>query len=175
MAPQVLCGHHPYVEIELDILVVNAIIEGVRPEKPEGAASLGFTENLWRILEQCWVEDRSARPSVEDILPYLNDATLHWYTGTATLGNGGSGPISVQAQAQTQFSTQTGSPLTGAGGSGNGGWNPNDPSRFPSQQSTYTSLGPPSMCLLNGCNKRVFVDEVTRSSGEYYCSQRHRE
>ena len=110
----------------MDILVVNAIIEGVRPEKPEGAARLGFTENLWRILEQCWLEDRSARPSVEDILPYLNDATLHWYTGTATLGNGGSGPISVQAQAQTQFSTQTGSSVTGR--SGNGGWNPNDPS-----------------------------------------------
>ena len=175
MAPQVLCGHHPYVGIELDILVVNAIIEGVRPEKPEGAARLGFTENLWRILEQCWLEDRSARPSVEDILPYLNDATLYWYAGTATPGSGGSGPTSVQAQAQTQFLTQTGSSLTRAGGSGNSGRNPNDSSYFPLQQSTLTSSGPPSTCLLDGCNKPAFVDEVANSSGEYYCSQRHRE
>ena len=78
MIPEVLCGHHPYVEIQSGVFVVNAIMEGVRPEKPEGAARLGFTDGLWRVLEQCWLEDRGARPSVEDILPPLNDATIHW-------------------------------------------------------------------------------------------------
>ncbi|KAF9642387.1 kinase-like protein [Thelephora ganbajun] len=78
---EVLCGHHPYVKTQLDILVVNAIMEGVRPEKPEGATRLGFTEKLWRILESCWLEDRNARPSVDDILHCLNDAAAHWYVG----------------------------------------------------------------------------------------------
>ncbi|KAF9644629.1 kinase-like protein, partial [Thelephora ganbajun] len=77
---EVLCGYHPYVEIQSDILVVNAIMEGVRPEKPEGATRFGLSEKLWRILESCWLEDRSARPSVEDILPCLNDAAARWYT-----------------------------------------------------------------------------------------------
>ncbi|KAF9649119.1 hypothetical protein BDM02DRAFT_3186537 [Thelephora ganbajun] len=77
---EVLCGHHPYVEIQSDILVVNAIMEGVRPEKPVGATHLGFTEKLWRILESCWLEDRSARPSVEDILFCLSDVVMYWYT-----------------------------------------------------------------------------------------------
>ncbi|KAF9649103.1 hypothetical protein BDM02DRAFT_3167185 [Thelephora ganbajun] len=79
---EVLCGHHPYVEIQSGNLVVYAIMEGVRPQKPEGATRLGFTEKLWRILESCWLEDRSARPSVEEILPCLNDAAAHWYMGT---------------------------------------------------------------------------------------------
>ena len=76
---KVLCGHHPFLEIPSDILVVNAIMEGVRPEEPEGAVRLGFSNELWRIVELCWLEDRSARPSVEDIISCLNDAAAFWY------------------------------------------------------------------------------------------------
>ena len=84
MTPQVLCGHRPYIDVVSDILVIDAVLSGVRPEKPKGAARLGFTNDLWRILERCWLGNRSTRPSVEEILPYLNDATLHWYLNTVT-------------------------------------------------------------------------------------------
>ena len=79
MTSQVLCGYHPYVEIQSDILVVNAVMEGVRPEEPEGVMRLGFTKELWGTIERCWLEDRSARPNVEDILSCLNDAAVRWY------------------------------------------------------------------------------------------------
>jgi len=61
-----------------DILAVNAIMEGVRPNKPEGAKQLGFSNQLWGTVERCWLEDRNARPRVEDILSSLNDAVLFW-------------------------------------------------------------------------------------------------
>jgi hypothetical protein len=77
--PQVLCGHHPYIEIQLDIQVVNGIMNGVRPKKPEGAKGLGFSNELWGTVELCWREDRNARPVVEDILSSLKDATAFWY------------------------------------------------------------------------------------------------
>ena len=80
--PQVLCGHHPYNDVVSDTLVIDAIVRGARPKKPKGAARLGFTNDLWRILERCWLGNRSARPSVEEIIPYLSDAVLHWYTRT---------------------------------------------------------------------------------------------
>ena len=60
-------------------MVVNKIMEGVRPRKPEGAKSLGFNNELWETVELCWLEDRNARPSVEDILSSLNEATACWY------------------------------------------------------------------------------------------------
>lgn len=64
--------------------VMGAIAEGVRPDKPENLTRLGFTEALWEIVGQCWLEDRTARPGVEDILSCLNSA-LPWYTrGRAT-------------------------------------------------------------------------------------------
>ena len=74
-----LCGHHPYVEIQSDIMVVNEILEGVRPKKPEEAKSLGFNDELWGTVELCWLEDRNARPVVEEILSSLNDATAFWH------------------------------------------------------------------------------------------------
>jgi hypothetical protein len=60
-------------------MVVNEILKGVRPKKPEGAKRLGFSDELWRIAERCWLEDRNARPSVEDILYSLNETTEFWY------------------------------------------------------------------------------------------------
>jgi len=59
--------------------VVNAIMEGIRPEKLKGAARLGFSNELWRIVELCWSENRNARPRIEGILSCLDDATAFWY------------------------------------------------------------------------------------------------
>ena len=73
-----MCGHHPYLEFQSDILAVNAIVEGIRPKKPEEAKRLGFSDELWRMVELCWLEDRNARPVVEDILSCLNDAATVW-------------------------------------------------------------------------------------------------
>ena len=73
-----LCGHHPYVEVQSDIMVVIQIMEGVRPMKPEEAKRLGFSDELWRTIELCWLEDRDARPIVQDILSSLKDATAFW-------------------------------------------------------------------------------------------------
>ena len=43
---------------------MGEIVEGGRPEKPEDILRLGFTEELWGTIEQCWLEDREARPGV---------------------------------------------------------------------------------------------------------------
>jgi hypothetical protein len=61
-------------------MVVNEIMEGVRPRKPEGAKHLGFSDELWRTVELCWLQDRNARPKVEAILLCLNDAATFWDT-----------------------------------------------------------------------------------------------
>ena len=73
-----LCGHHPYLEFHSGILAVNAIVEGVRPIKPEGAKRLGFNDELWRTVELCWSEDRNVRPGVGDIHSCLSDAAALW-------------------------------------------------------------------------------------------------
>ena len=53
-------------------------MEGVRPKKPEMATRLGFSDELWGTVELCWLQDRNARPGVEEILSSLNDAVEFW-------------------------------------------------------------------------------------------------
>jgi len=55
-------------------------MEGIRPIKPERAKRLGFSDELWRTVEMCWLEERNARPGVGDILSCLDDAVAFWYT-----------------------------------------------------------------------------------------------
>jgi hypothetical protein len=57
-------------------MVVNQTVEGVQPKKPKGAKRLGFSNELWGAVEQCWPEDR---PGVGDILSSLNETTAFWY------------------------------------------------------------------------------------------------
>lgn len=71
---QVLCGHVPYHNLSNNEVVILAIIEGDRPRKPDNVTHLGFTEELWDTVKQCWLEDWRARPGVEEILSSLNGA-----------------------------------------------------------------------------------------------------
>ena len=75
---QVLCGEVPYWEITNEAGVMLAITRGDRPQKPEAMENLGFTNQLWELVEQCWSADTSARPDVRTILSHLNHAAWSW-------------------------------------------------------------------------------------------------
>ena len=75
---QVLCGNAPYWEITNEPAVINAIINGEKPQKPEAMEKLGFTDELWGLIERCWSVDASARPDVRTMLSHLNHATWSW-------------------------------------------------------------------------------------------------
>lgn len=73
-----LLGNRPYWEFANEEQVVYTIMEGHRPKKPNMAESLGFTNELWKTLQQCWLTDTNARPDVKTILSHLNHATWAW-------------------------------------------------------------------------------------------------
>ena len=83
---QVLCGYVPYHDMPRGLAIMTAISEGVRPEKPENAMDLGFTEALWETVEKCWAGDRSARPDVKEILSCLSGTPLPRRAGRLTAG-----------------------------------------------------------------------------------------
>ena len=75
---QVLCGTPPYWEIQNIGAVIIAIMNGGRPRKPEAMESIGFTNEMWEIIQRCWSVDLSARPDVGTVLSHLNHATWSW-------------------------------------------------------------------------------------------------
>ena len=63
-----LCGYEP----------VAAVARGERPEKPLDAESIGLSPTLWGLIESCWSDSSSARPTARQLLEYLLPASLTW-------------------------------------------------------------------------------------------------
>ena len=64
---EVLSEQPPFAR-DKDFIVMRKVIEGQRPERPEGP---WFTDGLWGILEQCWLPRPQDRPTVDVVLECL--------------------------------------------------------------------------------------------------------
>jgi len=75
---EVLSGNIPFWEIRNGLAVVTTILEGHRPQMPEGEGVRGFTKGLWRVVQNSWHADASERPGVKNLLFHLNHAAWCW-------------------------------------------------------------------------------------------------
>ena len=75
--PQVLTGLRPFYR-KSPYTAVPAILRGERPERPVDAESLGFSDALWELVESCWSESISTRPTAQQLFDHLSPASLAW-------------------------------------------------------------------------------------------------
>jgi len=71
---EVLTGQAPFAPFR-DFIVMRKVIDGDRPERPEGA---WFTDDLWKMLNLCWTMEPGDRPSIEAVLECLERVSLAW-------------------------------------------------------------------------------------------------
>ena len=64
---EVLSGHPPFSRFK-EYVVVRKILDGERPERPQGAQGAWFTDGIWGVLERCWKPQPSERISAEIVL-----------------------------------------------------------------------------------------------------------
>jgi len=74
---EVLSGHEPFFRYRKEA-VSTKVLRGDRPERPQGAESKWFTDEVWGILEHCWKPNPSDRPSAERVLQCLEEASRFW-------------------------------------------------------------------------------------------------
>jgi serine/threonine protein kinase len=74
---EVLSGHAPFRQFR-DVIVMRIVLEGKRPERPNGPEGVWFTDDLWRNLTLCWESQREIRPSIETILECLRRHSVTW-------------------------------------------------------------------------------------------------
>ncbi|KAG8920481.1 hypothetical protein FRC01_000732 [Tulasnella sp. 417] len=67
----VMTNKLPYVELMSDAKVIMAIMSGQRPF-PVNYPELPSTDPLWNVMEECWCEDPTDRPTMTDILDKLS-------------------------------------------------------------------------------------------------------
>jgi len=75
--PQVLTGLLPFHRLRA-FAPVTAALRGKRPERPADAESLGFSDTLWGVVQLCWSESISDRPSAQQLLDRLSLDSPAW-------------------------------------------------------------------------------------------------
>ena len=89
---QIITGQTPFYELRSPVAIIGKLRSGGRPSRPpRKLAHHGLDDRLWALIELCWAQDPSARPTMAQVheqlekmrqLPVLNVRDL---TGLITL------------------------------------------------------------------------------------------
>ena len=74
---EVLTGRVPFPGYN-GVIVMRKVIDGERPERPQGPEATWFTDDLWEMLDQCWSSQPKVRPTVEAVLERLDRGSTAW-------------------------------------------------------------------------------------------------
>lgn len=77
VAYEVLRGKVPFATSP-DFIVMRKVVDGERPERPEGVQGLWFTDDLWEMLDRCWVTQPTSRLGIEAVLECLEQVSEAW-------------------------------------------------------------------------------------------------
>ena len=75
---EVLAQREPFFQYQTAAIFWKVGVEGERPRRPEGVKGAWFTDDLWEMLERCWVPQPERRPSIEDVLHCLEKISMSW-------------------------------------------------------------------------------------------------
>ena len=67
---EVLSGRTPFAPFG-DYVAIQKVLNGERPLRPRGMEGVRFTNDLWRMLNQCWAARPENRPSSSAVLECL--------------------------------------------------------------------------------------------------------
>ena len=76
---EVLSGQVPFGTQYTNYVVTSKIIDGERPEVPEGPERVWFTDDLWETLELCWSHQPEGRPTIGTVSECLERASPAWH------------------------------------------------------------------------------------------------
>jgi len=70
---EMFSGMFPFIQMQHDFQVMLAVQSGVRPLRPSTKLSQirGLTDGMWHIIEACWVQEPSQRPTASRIAEQL--------------------------------------------------------------------------------------------------------
>ena len=67
---EVLSGRSPFPSCGAGTVILK-VLDGERPTRPQGAEGARFTDDIWKMLEHCWMPRPQDRPNVEAVLECL--------------------------------------------------------------------------------------------------------
>ena len=74
---EVLSQRKPFYQ-HPEFVVYGVISQGDRPGRPSGVEGVWFTNEVWGVLERCWMTQPEDRPSIGDVLRCLEKTSESW-------------------------------------------------------------------------------------------------
>jgi serine/threonine protein kinase len=56
------------IPCEREKAVLFKVPIGGRPRKPESAREVGFTDDMWSLVERCWDQNPEKRPTMREVV-----------------------------------------------------------------------------------------------------------
>ena len=74
---EVLTGLEPFYDRDFferrgKYQLIDTVLGGARPTKPSDTESIGFGGGTWELVEECWMEESTERPTTERVLAHLS-------------------------------------------------------------------------------------------------------
>ena len=70
---EVLTGLQPFYERKWPLVeIFYHVMRGERPAKPGDAELVGFGGGTWELVEECWKEEPTERPTIKRVLTHLS-------------------------------------------------------------------------------------------------------
>lgn len=68
---------HPFREVKYSGTIVEAVTKGTRPKRPVESDVLrrGLSDDIWSLMQACWMEAREQRPKIEQVITTLNSSS----------------------------------------------------------------------------------------------------
>ena len=67
---EILSGQTPFAPSNAPV-IIRKVLDGERPERPQGSNGKFFTDNVWRVVQRCWESQPRDRASVEAVVLVL--------------------------------------------------------------------------------------------------------
>ena len=90
---EILSGHFPYGTNSF-FIVFRKVLDGERPERPQGEEGRLFTDGIWDVVKVCWKPEPSERAKAEDVLLCLGGGS----SGAMDRDDGRSDAVSTDSQ-----------------------------------------------------------------------------
>jgi serine/threonine protein kinase len=70
---QVFTAEVPFSQIEHDVIVLSKVLNGARPPKPVDSESVGFSDELWNVMQRGWAVEPDSRAPLASFIEVLHD------------------------------------------------------------------------------------------------------
>ncbi|KAJ7824686.1 kinase-like domain-containing protein, partial [Mycena leptocephala] len=81
---EMLTGKPPFPELRMEAAVIQAVLEGSRPSRTASCSGTPSLDGLWNLLQDCWEEHPTRRPTVGEIVERLMGPDIQATTTQST-------------------------------------------------------------------------------------------